>query len=340
MSIRIGIVGTGFGAQVHAPILQRHPDFDLVAIASQRPERASQAASMLHIPDAFDDWRQMLAEASIECVVFATRPSDHKVMTLSALSAGLHVLCEKPPALNLSEAETMEQAAKLTDRVASMNFEWRYLPERLAVKRILKEEQLGRILHVNWSEVWQLWGRIQEFNAGWDSQKEQGGGMLGAIGSHIIDALCHWFGEAASVTGITMNHVPLRKSGTDWVPTTADDSFSFICIFRNEVTCAVNCTIASVGRPPYIEIVGEQGTLRIQGHQIQIATTTSPDFGPVFLEKTMDASEFPAEIQGYVHAQWHLYTDLAKSIAGESSAHLPSLEDAVRVQAIMDSIRG
>lgn len=331
LSIRVGIVGTGFGATVHAPILARHPAYDLLAIASQRPGRASAVASTFQIPHAYDDWKQMLEQAPIDLVVYATRPADHKLMTLGALSYGVHVLCEKPPALNLVEARAMEQAAKLSECVTAMNFEWRYLPERKAIKRVLNEGTLGKILHVSWSEAWQIWGRIQEFEPGWDSEAEQGGGMLGAIGSHIIDALCHWFGEVSTVKGITMNQVPTRK--------TADDSFSFIGIFENETTFSVSCTVASIGCPPRIEIFGTEGTLRISGHQLLIATTCAPDFVPVSVEETMDVSDFPKDIQGYVHAQWHLYSDLAKSIAGETVDNLPSLTDAVYVQAIMDSIR-
>lgn len=331
MSIRVGIVGTGFGATVHAPILTRHPGYDLLAIASQRPGRASEVASTFQIPHAYDDWKQMLEQAPIDLVVFATRPADHKLMTLSALSSDLHVMCEKPPALNLLEAKAMEQASKSTDRVTAINFEWRYLPERRAVKRLLNEGVLGKILHVSWSEAWQIWGRIQEIEPGWDSVAEQGGGMLGAIGSHIIDALCHWLGEVSTVKGITMSHVPTRK--------TADDSFSFVAIFENEITCSVSCSVASVGCPPRIEILGTDGTLRISGHQLLIATTSSPNSVPVSVEETMDVSDFPKEIQGYVHAQWHLYSDLAKSIAGETVDGLPSFTDAVRVQAVMDSIR-
>lgn len=331
LSIRVGIVGTGFGAKVHAPILTRHPAYDLLAIASQRPGRASEVASTFQVAHAYDDWKQMLEQAPIDLVVFATRPADHKLMTLSALSSKLHVLCEKPPALNLVEARAMLQASKSSDRVTAMNFEWRYLPERKAVKRILNEGVLGKVLHVNWSEAWQIWGRIQEFKPGWDSEAEQGGGMLGAIGSHIIDALCHWLGEVSTVRGTTMNHVSTRK--------TADDGFSFVAIFDNKITCSVSCTVASVGYPPRIEIFGTDGTLRISGHQLRLATTSSADFVPVSVDQTMDVSDFPKEIQGYVHAQWHLYGDLAKSIAGETVDSLPSLKDAVHVQAVMDSIR-
>nr|WP_269320509.1 Gfo/Idh/MocA family oxidoreductase [Alicyclobacillus macrosporangiidus] len=220
-----------------------------------------------------------------------------------------------------------------------MNFEWRYLPERQAVQRILNGRQLGDIIQVNWSEVWPLWPQIRESEASWHWLAEEGGGMLGAIGSHIIDALCHWFGPFAIIQGQTVNHVPRRKSGLDWVGTTAEDSFSFIGRFESGPTCAVSCTVAAVGRPLQIEIIGTEGTLRINGHELTMATAQTKQFHPVQLEPLMDASSFPKEIEGYIHAQWRLYDELAKAIGGLHCPHLPTMDDAVRVQAVMDAIR-
>ena len=339
MTIRTGIIGTGFGATVHAPILKKHPAYDLVSIASMRPGRAAQAAADLDIPQAYDDWQQMLADNCLDLVVIATKPSLHAEMTELALRSSHHVLCEKPPAVCVAEVELMAKTAHESGKVAAINFEWRYLAERQTVKRILDERRLGNILHVNWSEAWSLWPRIQESEPSWDWQAEEGGGMLGAVGSHIIDALCYWFGPFAAIQGQTINHVPKRKRGTEWVSTTAEDSFSFMGKFESGTTCTVSCTVAAVGRPPQVEIFGSEATLRISGHELAMATVHAKEFQPIQLEPLMDASAFPKEIQGYVHAQWRLYDDLALSVAGQHCPHLPTMDDAVQVQSAMDVIR-
>ncbi|WDL96681.1 Gfo/Idh/MocA family protein [Alicyclobacillus sp. ALC3] len=332
MPIRTGIIGTGFGATVHAPVLKAHLAYDLVSISSMRPGRAKQAATAHCIPQAYDDWRQMLNENDLDLIVIATKPGFHCEMLEHALVTSHHVLCEKPPALCVSEVKRMSESAREASMVASVNFEWRYLPERRAVDRILDEGPLGDVLHVNWSEIWPLWPHIRDSEASWDWFQEEGGGMLGAIGSHIIDALCHWFGPFATVQGHTVNHVPKRKSGQDWVHTTAEDSFTFMGQFMNGATCCVSCTVSAVGRPPLVEIVGTKGTVRIEGHDLMLATTPSKRFEPVELEPLMDASTFPKEIQGYVHAQWNLYDDLARAIVGADGSNLPTMEDALRVQ--------
>jgi predicted dehydrogenase len=232
----------------------------------------------------------------------------------------------------------MALAAVKSGRVAGMNFEWRYLRERQAIERSLRENRLGDIFHVNWSEAWSLWPHIQQDDPSWDWQAEEGGGMLGAIGSHIIDALCHWFGPLVSVKGNTVNHVPKRKRQDNWVTTTADDSFSFLGKFECGATCTVSCTIAAVGRPLQVEIFGSQGTLRLNGHDLAMATSDSKEFRAMNVISTVDVSEFPMDIKPYVHAQWALYNDLAQAIEGVTCDSLPSLDDAVRVQAVMDAI--
>ncbi|MCL6601165.1 MAG: Gfo/Idh/MocA family oxidoreductase, partial [Alicyclobacillus macrosporangiidus] len=174
MPIRVGIIGTGFGATVHAPILKQHPKYDLVSIASMRPGRATDVAVDLGIPNAYDDWRQMMNAGGLDLIVIATKPGLHAEMVEHALSTSHHVLCEKPPALNGSEAERMAEVSHGSARVAAMNFEWRYLPERQAVQRILNGRQLGDIIQVNWSEVWPLWPQIRESEASWHWLAEEG----------------------------------------------------------------------------------------------------------------------------------------------------------------------
>lgn len=226
MAIRVGIIGTGFGAGVHVPILKKHPAYDVVSIASMRQVRAAKVATDLEICNFRDDWREMLRADSLDLDVITTKPTHHAEMSHVALKTSHNVLCEKPPALGVAEVEFMAKTAQESGNIAAMNFQWRYLPERQAVERILDEHRVGDIIHVNWSAAWPLWSYIQHSGASWDWQTEEGGGMLGALGSHIIDALYQWFGPFASIQGQTINHVPKRKSGTEWVSTTAEDSFA------------------------------------------------------------------------------------------------------------------
>jgi predicted dehydrogenase len=134
LKIRTGIIGTGFGAQVHAPILLRHPEFELKAISSIRAGRADKVSKELGIPFSFDNWKEMIDEVDLDLVVIASEPASHMEMTIYAVNSGANVLCEKPPALNDSQVTEMNKAAELQNKIVSINFEWRYLPERQAIQ--------------------------------------------------------------------------------------------------------------------------------------------------------------------------------------------------------------
>lgn len=341
MTLRVGIIGTGYGARVHAPILQKHPDYQLAALASLRPGRARQAVEALADVKPYDDWTAMIREAGLDLVVIAANPAEHAAMTLAALSANLHVLCEKPPALHLGEALAMRDAAAISGRVAAMNFEWRYLPERTTIARVLAEGSLGAIFHVRWSEAATMWPKIRDQQHKWFWSEPHGGGFFGAVGSHMIDALRHWFGPFTQVQGDTVSRVHSRLSEDAHTVSTADDSFTLHGRFAQGGSCTLEFTGVAVGREPRIEIFGSQGTLVLEGETLTQATIVAPEYQPVEPEKTMDVSGFAQEIQRYVHPQWTLYTQLARKIHGstEASATVPTLDDAAYVQAVMDTVR-
>ncbi len=342
MTIRVGIIGTGYGTRVHAPILQKHPDYQLAALASLRAGRARQAVEALAGVKPYDDWAAMIREAGLDLVVIAANPAEHAAMTLAALSANLHVLCEKPPALHLGEALAMRDAAAISGRVAAMNFEWRYLPERTTIDRVLAEGSIGAIFHVRWSESSTMWPRIRDQQHKWFWSETHGGGFFGAVGSHMIDALHHWFGPFTQVQGDTVSRVHSRLSEDGHaVLSTADDSFTMHGRFAQGGSCTLEFTGVAVGREPRIEIFGSQGTLVLEGETLTQATIVAPEYQTVESEKTMDVTGFAQEIQRYVHPQWALYTRLSRKIHGstDAAATVPTLDDAAYVQAVMDTVR-
>ena len=107
--LRVGIVGSGFGGAVHAPAYALHPRFEVVAIAS--PSSAERVARERKIPHAFESVEAMLAGVKLDVVSVASPPFDHHASVIAALRAGKHVLCEKPMALTVAQAEEMHAAA-------------------------------------------------------------------------------------------------------------------------------------------------------------------------------------------------------------------------------------
>lgn len=151
-------------------------------MSSGRAERAGKTAKEHGIPAHYTDFEEMLDKEKPDIVSIVTPPGLHCPMTLSALSRRIHVLCEKPFALNLDEAKRMRAAAEHAGVVAMIDFEFRFLPGRAYALELLRQNYAGHIrmahllLHFGW--------RSKPEDAPWDwwSDASRGGGALGALG--------------------------------------------------------------------------------------------------------------------------------------------------------------
>ena len=139
MTYRVGIVGSGFGGTVHAPAYTLHPAFEAFAIAS--PNRAAAIAAERNIPHAFASIEAMLAAVGdqLDVISVASPPFDHHRSVMAALDARKHVLCEKPFALDLVQAEEMAAAAQIAGVATALAFEFRYIPAPRTLRRLVVE---------------------------------------------------------------------------------------------------------------------------------------------------------------------------------------------------------
>lgn len=261
--VRIGVIGVGFGATVHLPAFQSE-GVEVVAVCSQRAERAAKAAQDFHIPHAFTDHREMLKLPGLDAVSIVTPPATHCQIALDALAAGKHVLCEKPFAPNQSQAEQMLEAAQRTGLTAMIAHEFRFSPGRTLVKELLDQGYLGRL---NLAHISLFVGPRQGVRPrpmSWGSEAASGGGFLFALGSHYVDCLRHWFGEVFAVSGRVATHYPQRTlPGSDsLVASDADDAFSFTVLFQQGgwATMTAN-SVAPFGSGARIELYGDGGAL-------------------------------------------------------------------------------
>ena len=176
--IRVAIIGTGFGGEVHAPLLKHHPGFEVAAIASVYRSRPNRWKEQMGIPHLYTDWRKMMDQEKIDLVSVVSTPDLHHEMVLESFRRGYHVLCEKPMALTSAQSAEMVQAKIDAQRVGVTNFEWRMLPARQKVKQIFTEGILGRVLHINYTGLWGGYQKSTGQAIGWLGKKESGGGML------------------------------------------------------------------------------------------------------------------------------------------------------------------
>ncbi len=220
---KIGIAGSGFGLKSHLPALLAHPRFECVALAS--PNSAAAAAAERGIANAFTSCAQMV-ESGIELdgVIVATPPFAHTDDVQAVLARDLHVLCEKPFALNLADANAMLAASRRSKGVAGMVHEFRWVPERTAIKQLVENGHLAPLRQI---EITQLLGMLREDGTrsrGWWFEKSRGGGLAGALLSHVIDTAT-WIAGRPPVraTGFIRTANPERTDAAGGFTSDVDD---------------------------------------------------------------------------------------------------------------------
>jgi predicted dehydrogenase len=275
--MRVGIIGASFAKAAYLPALKHVPGAEVVAIASAREESAAAAAKAFGVPHAYGDWTRMLAEHRFDLVCIATPTDTHAPMTLAALDAGAHVLCEKPTAMNAGEAKAMLDRAQSLGRVHMIDHELRFNPNRRKIAALIAEGAIGQVRHVSIYTVTNAFGDPRTRPIGdWLSSVSQGGGRLGANGSHNVDLLRWWLGEVAAVSGELRTLVPQRFDKTTGAPfaADADDFTSFRLEMRSGAVAEIVISAAARhGVENAIHIFGSEGTITLSAttETLQIA---------------------------------------------------------------------
>ncbi|MDQ6826711.1 MAG: Gfo/Idh/MocA family oxidoreductase, partial [Candidatus Eremiobacteraeota bacterium] len=184
---KVGIVGSGFGVSTHLPSYAAHRAFEVVALAS--PHRAAAVAAERSIPYAFETCRQMLsADIELDVVSVASPPLAHYHDVLAALAARKHVLCEKPMALNAAEAREMTQAAKIAGTACGIAHEFRFIPQRQALRELISNDHMGPLRNIEITELHEFLRADGDRKNNWWFTRQAGGGITGALFAHLIDA--------------------------------------------------------------------------------------------------------------------------------------------------------
>ena len=186
--LKIGIIGCGGIAEgKHFPALSHQSSrAEMVAFCDLIPERAEKAAKQYGTPDArvYTDYRELLAEKEIEVVHVLTPNVSHCELTVAALEAGKHVMCEKPMAATTSDAQKMLDAQKKSGKLLTIGYQNRYRQDSQVLKKMCEAGQLGEIYYARAQAIRRrgvpTWGVFP-------NKALQGGGPLIDIGTHTLD---------------------------------------------------------------------------------------------------------------------------------------------------------
>ena len=282
--VRVGVVGTSkwWADWFHLPKLKDYPRAEVTAICGRNRERVEELAKKYEIPSVFTDYREMIEKGGLEALVVLTPDDLHYPLTMAALDAGLHVLCEKPLALNASQAREMYAKAEAVGVKHMVFFTYRWLPHYQYLKTLIDAGYIGRCFHCH-MRYEGGYGRANQY--GWRFDGKRGNGILGDLGSHMIHLAQWYLGDVVKVSAHLGTFV--ERSGPEGQPfEPANDSASLTLQFANGAHGTMHVSaVAHVGeRGQEQEILfhGEAGTLEAQatyaGEAIRGARAEAKEF--------------------------------------------------------------
>lgn len=196
--LHAGIIGTGFIGPVHIEALRRLGV--AVTALSDLPDRVEAAAERHNIPQAFTDYRDLLRSPDVDVVHITTPNRFHCEMALAALKAGKHCVCEKPLAMNTRETARIVKLARANGTVFAVNYNIRFYPAVLQLRKAVERGELGDIIHVNGSYM-QDW-LFKETDYNWRLLPAEGGKLRA-----VADIGTHWMDTVSSIMGAKITSV-------------------------------------------------------------------------------------------------------------------------------------
>ncbi len=373
--LRVGMVGYAFMGAAHSHAWRTAPRFfdlplepQLTAVAGRNEDGVRAAAAKLGWASTETDWRRLIEREDIDLIDICTPGDTHAEIAIAALEAGKHVLCEKPLANSVDEAERMTAVADAAARrgVFSMcGFSYRRTPALALARRFVQQGRLGTVRQVR-AQYLQDWLSDENAPMTWRLDKSKSGsGSLGDIGAHIIDA-AQWI-TGRNITGVSAlleTFVDQRPLAGDLVglgghgdvgadaprgDVTVDDAAIFTARFDGGPIGVFEATRYALGRKNAmrIEINGSKGSLAFDFEEMNVLSyydaADSPDAGFRRIFATEPEHPYAANWWptghglGYEHGFTHQVVDLVNAVAEQRQPE-PSFADALQVQRVLAAV--
>jgi len=337
--IRVGIVGLGFGLQ-HIRGFQDCENVEVVAVCDVVGKKVEQIARRFDIPCVFTNYRDMLKASELDAVSVATPVYLHHSMTLEALDAGKHVLCEKPLALNVQQGKRMYERAQETGLKHMTNFCWRFSPRLFHMKELVDSGYVGPLYHIEarWIEGS---GADPGLPLYWRHKKAEGGfGALGDLGVHIIEMVRWIAGDFSRVCAKTTTLIDRRQDPTSGrvLPTELEDSCMFIAELERNIPALIHVSRCALFNS-YIslEIYGRDGVLIYQMPQpsvdIPVPRQKTSLVGARKEDDKIEEIPTPEKLQKIPSS----YERFIEGIRSNQPIH-PSFLEGLKVQEVADAV--
>ena len=359
-TINIGIVGTQFMGRAHSNAWM---DVDKFYDLPARPIMQAACDNVAENLDPFcrrfgwkdkeTDFKKLIARDDIDVIDICASNNMHMPIAVAAAKAGKHVFCEKPVAMNASEARAMLDAAESAGVKHMVAFNYRRVPAIALARQMIEEGKIGKVFHFN-AVYYQDWLVDPDFPYVWRHDKKvAGSGAHGDMNAHIVDLARFLVGEIEAVCGAEEVFIKERKlvDGSGKGQVTADDALFSLARFSDGALGSFMATRFASGRKNYLrfELFGSEGSLLFNLERLnEIQYYTRSEAGREQGFRTILATESdhpyikkwwpPGHIIGWEHTFIHEVGDLLTAIA-EDEPIAPDFLDGLRNQQVLDAMQ-
>jgi predicted dehydrogenase len=332
--LRVGVAGAGFGALVHVPGFLSE-GWEVPVIFSRSAERGAKAARDLGVAEHVTDYRMMIDRKDLDAIAVVTPVDSHHEITMAALRAGKHVLCEKPFAVNVAEAREMEQEALKRKLVGMDAHEFRFAPQRAYIAELIGQGYLGQLRYAN-VNIEVAFRRNPQGQDKAPARLGGGHGMIGSQGSHFVDCLMAWFGGVKRVSANARALMPTQP---------IEDTFSIALDFARGGTGVLTFTsVATVAQGVRTMLHGTDGAL-LASHPGPNPLPEGEVYGGKSGESALKQLPMPAQYRPFVDDRDHRLLSFRLMVRQfergirEGVSPSPNFTDGVRVQEVLDAAR-
>ncbi len=343
------VVGTGFGVITHLRAM-RAAGFDVRALVGRDAAKTATRAARFDVPHAATSLADALDRSGgVDVVAVTTPPHTHAALVLEAIAAGTHVMCEKPFARDLAEAQRMVDTAEAAGVVNLLGTEFRFSTGQALLTRVVRSGAIGEPRSAMFVLALPTLVDPAAQIPAWWGDADQGGGWLGAYGSHVVDQIRTTMGEIVAVSASLHTLAPRPAM-------TADDTFTVHFDLENGATGIMHSSCTQRHFVATTTISGTIGSAWLQGDDVFVDTDSGagPQRVPVPADLVNPPPDPPpADLLVTTYDMWHstgidlapftrIYRVMRDRILGRDVADDPAaatFRDGAAAQAVLDAIR-
>jgi len=316
--VRVGVIGTGFGARVVAPVFDELEGCELVQVVTPRDIQAVRA---------------LCASNDVDLISIHSPPFLHLDHVTQAIAGGHAVACDKPFGTSAEEARAMVALATDAGVVNVVNFEFRFDAKHQMVRSLLEEGAIGDALHFQ-STMFTSLSRTPLRPYGWLFDAERGGGWIGAFGSHVIDFALWTFGEVDAATAFRQTTIRQRPDADGALhECSAEDGFAATLRSSTGVTTVIDTSVAApVELPQRMLVVGTKGTIETEGDHLLVLQTEDG------IRQELDPNPHGGDVYKMPMQRWAEAVRDAV-LRGEVLGDLASFADGAACAEVMEQLR-